>query len=135
MTVKSNHIRVLAFFPNFLQKIRLRIKIIAVQEKYIFPPSQLCSMIPGPAESPVLLMQHTNPPVPKRQGITKRTAAVCTAVIHQNQLKLPKILPQDALDAFLQIVLDIVYGDNDRKEYLLHNQPFPFHARANLLSA
>ena len=93
--------------------------VVPVHKEDIFPFSGQKARLSGPDHPLVGLVNHPHPAVPGGVGVTQPRSRVRRAVVHQNQLKVPTGLGQNAVHAGRQIPLHLIHRNNNRKKHFL----------------
>lgn len=85
--------------------------VIRIHKSYPFPSCHRKTDIPCRTYTLVVLMYNQNPVVFLCIAVTYSGAAICTAIIHENDFYVSLFLPLYALNAFGKVIFCIVYRD------------------------
>ena len=111
---------------NYRKRIFAEIVIISITKSNIFTFCLLCSKYASLKAPAIRFGKNADSPV--RVGILHADPRriVCRAIIHEEEFKVPEVLPQNRFNAFSQAILRIVDWHDNRKprvfRILLHAQ-------------
>ena len=106
-------------FHQMLGEVRVDV-VIAVHELDILAPGQLQAQVAGVGHAGVLLVHQHDAAVLGAELLTHGQAVILGAIVQDDEFNVFIGLVQDAADAAGQMILSVVYGQDDADERLIH---------------
>ena len=97
--------------------------VVTVDKADILAVGVLQTVVSGIGQTAVFLVEDADPGIPALPAVAQDPGAVRGAVIDQEDLQLGVGLPNQAADASVQILLNILYRHNDRNQTVHPERP------------
>ncbi len=110
------NVRIGAFQSVNQYFVHLRMdNVIAIYETDVLSSGGIQTSISSRGGTPILLMDYHNSLIGLLIGIANRSASICRSIVHKYQFKVCKGLSQNAINATNEILLNVIYRNDNTK--------------------